>query len=139
MGDADDSRIASRVFDRHGRAQRRECVHTRLRPFDEHERVVEVRLQVAPLRRRQPAEAVEVEVRDREAVAVVAVADRERRAGDGNVDADGAAGAADERRLSGSQLAGDGDDVAGCELARELRGDGLGLRRTLRATLGRSV
>ena len=69
-----------------------------LRPLDEHDRVVEVRLEVAPLGRGQAAEAVEVEV-GHVRVPRVAVADRERRARDRRGDAERAAGAADERRL----------------------------------------
>src|SRR4029078_10856361 len=52
-----------------------------LRPFDEDNGVVEVRLEVPPLRRRHAAEAKEVEVRHVDA-SLVAVADRVRRARD---------------------------------------------------------
>ena len=46
---------------------------------------------------------------------LVAVADREGRARDRALDAERAAGAADERRLAGAELARDRDDVAGAE------------------------
>src|SRR4029079_7825272 len=64
-----------------------------LRPFDEHDRVLEGRLEVAPLRRREPAKAIEVEMGDVDRPAV-AVADRERRAGDAAGDAERAGGRA---------------------------------------------
>ena len=53
-----------------------------LGPFDEGDRAVEVRLEVAPLLGVEPGEAVEVEVGDGRR-RLVAVADRERRARDG--------------------------------------------------------
>ena len=59
----------------------------------------------------EPREAVEVEVRDRRR-RLVAVPDREGRARDRLGDAERPRGAADERRLAGAELAGDGDDVA---------------------------
>jgi hypothetical protein len=62
-------------------------------------------------------------------IAAVAVADCERRARDRPGHAEGAAGAADERRLARAELAGDGDDVARAQLGRELRGELLGLCR----------
>src|SRR5207248_4077091 len=82
----------------------------RLRPFDERDRVVEVRLEVAPLGRRHAGEAIEVEMGDLALGAVVAVADRVRRAGDALAHAERDAGAANERRLPRAELAGDGDD-----------------------------
>ena len=82
-----------------------------LRPLDEADRVVEIRLEVAPLRRRHALEAVEVEV-GHVASATVAMADRVGRAGHRPVDAERAAGAADEGRLPGAELARDRDDVA---------------------------
>ena len=56
-------------------------------------------------------------MRDRHA-ALVAVADRVGRARHRLRDAERAAGAADERRLAGAELAGDGDDVARRRVAR---------------------
>ena len=91
-----------------------------LRPLDEHDRVLEVRLEVAPLRRREAAKAVEVEMGDVDRPAV-AVADRERRARDTSRDAERAAGPADERRLARTELARDEDDVTGRESAGEPR------------------
>src|SRR5581483_10577803 len=85
-----------------------------LRPFDEDDGVLEVRLQVAPLLGIEPRAAVEVEVRDRHR-RLVAVADRERRARDGARDAERPRGAADERRLARAELTRDGDDVAGAK------------------------
>ena len=107
--------------DAHGRQRARR----RLRPLDEHERVLEVGLEIAPFGRRDRLEAIEIEVRDGDA-ALVAVADRERRARDRIGDPEGPAGAADEGRLPGAELAGDGDDVAGAQLAREPRRRRLG-------------
>jgi hypothetical protein len=106
-------------------AHRRERVAGRLWPLDEADRVGEVGLEIAPLRGREALEPVQVEVRDVGA-AGVAMADRERRARDGDFDAECAAGAADERRLAGAELAGDRDDVTDAEAAREQRCDGLG-------------
>src|SRR5919204_2555100 len=107
---------------------RRERARGGFRPFDEADRVLEVRLQVAPLGRREPPEAKEVEmrhVRD----AWVAVADGERRARHGPGHAESATRAADEGRLAAAQLARDSDDVSGAELARERRRYRFRLRR----------
>src|SRR6266536_1067060 len=90
----------------------------RLRPLDEADRVLEVRFEVAPLGRGEALETEKVEMRD-VGVALVAVADREGRAGDGARHAERAAATPDEGRLAAPQLAGDGDEVAGAELARE--------------------
>src|SRR5207248_1163024 len=91
---------------------RRELVAGRLGPFHEDDGAVEVRLQVAPLRRRDALEPEEIEVRDGDA-ALVAVPDRVRRARYRPLDAEAQARAAHERRLAGAELAGDRDDVAG--------------------------
>src|SRR5205823_3271039 len=85
-----------------------ELVRVRLGPLDEDDRAVEVRLEVAPLGRRDALEPEEVEVRDENA-ALVAVPDRVRRARNRPLDAEPPAGAADEGRLAGAELAGDGD------------------------------
>jgi hypothetical protein len=107
---------------------RRERVGGSLGPLDEDDRVFEVRLQIAPFGRRKALETEEIEVRDIR-ISRIAVADREGRARHRDVDPERAAGAADERRLAGAELAGDGDDVAQAKPAREPRGDLLGLRR----------
>src|SRR5262249_46737435 len=91
-------------------------------PLDEDDRVVEVRLERAPVSVRQLVEAVQVEMRD----AVVAVADRVRRARDRPLDPECARRPAHERRLPGAELAADVDDVAGRELGGEARRDRLG-------------
>ncbi len=107
-------------------ARRRQNVLPRLGPLDEGDRVLEVRLEVSPLGRRHPFEAVEIEVRNLDAVAVVAVADRVRRARHTLTHAKGNARSADERRLAGAELASDGDDVAGLQAPRKLSGERLG-------------
>ena len=115
----------------HREARRGQDALARLGPLDERDRSVEVRLEVPPLRRRDAFEAVEVEVRDLDALAVVAVADGVGRARHALAHAERAAGAADEGRLAGAELARDGDDVAGCELPRELRRERLCLLRRI--------
>ena len=112
--------VAARVLERDRQRGRRKHRRARLGPLDEHDRVVEVRLEVAPLRRRDAREAVEVEVRDVDR-AGVAVADREGRARDRRGHAERAAGAAHERRLARAELARDGDDVARSRAARRGR------------------
>src|SRR5947209_7810326 len=77
-----------------------------LRPFDEHDRILEVGLEVAPLRRRDVAEAEEIEMRDVH-TAVVAVTDGERRARHRPADTECTTRTADERRLPRAELAGD--------------------------------
>src|SRR4029078_4473682 len=96
----------------HREAGRRQDSLPRLRPLDERDRTVEVRLEISPLRRRDALEAVEVEVRDLDAVAVVAIADRVGRASHALTYAECAARAADEGRLPGAELPRDSDDVA---------------------------
>ena len=61
--------------------------------------------------------------------ALVAVADREGRAGDATLDPERARRTADERRLPGAELAGDGDDVARRERLRQAGCELLGLLR----------
>jgi hypothetical protein len=119
----------------HRVARRRQDAGPRFGPFDEHDHVVEVRLEVSPLRRRDSREAVEVEMGDLDAGGVVAVTDRVRRARDALAYSERGARAADEGRLAGTELAGDGDDVANAELRREAGGEGLGLLRRLRERL----
>src|SRR5205085_9605626 len=96
---------------------RRKVVARRLRPLHEDDGAVEVRLEITPLGRRDALEAEEVEVRDGDP-ALVAMADRVRRARDRPADAEAPAGAADEGRLAGAELARDGDDVARAQLGR---------------------
>ncbi len=103
----------------------------RLRPLDERDRPVEVRLEISPLRRRDALEAVEVEVGDLDAVAVVPMADRVGRARHALAYSERAARAADEGRLPGAELPGDGDDVAQREPPRELGRERLRLLRRM--------
>ena len=72
-------RRSSRVLQRHGDSCSRKSDRSGLRPLDEDDRVVEVRLEVAPLGGRHLHEPVEVEVRDVDDSSV-AMPDRERRA-----------------------------------------------------------
>lgn len=111
----------------HRDARRGDRSGTRLGPFDEHHRVVEVRLDIAPLRRRHSLEAVEIEMRDRD-VALIAVGDRERRARDRTVEAERTASAADEGRLPRAEVTRDRDDVSETKIPGQLRPDLLGLR-----------
>ena len=104
----------------HLHARRREEPLPGLWPLDEHDRVVEVELEVAPLGVGHAVEAVEVEVRDVE-VAAVAVPDRVGRAGDRPLDPERPRRAAHEGRLARSELARDGHDVSGPELAGDPR------------------
>src|SRR4051794_16807526 len=110
--------------DAHGR----ERMFGRLRPFDEADRVFEVRLQIAPFGRRKPLETEEIEVRDVR-VPLVAVTHREGWAGHGNLDPEGAAGAPDEGRLAGTELPRDCDHVADPEPAGKARRDRFRLGR----------
>jgi len=111
----------------HREAGRRQDALPRLRPFDERDRPFEVRLEVSPLRGRHALEAIEIEVRDLDTVPVVAVADRVGGARDALADAERTARAANEGRLAGAELAGDGDDVAAREPPRKLPGQRLRL------------
>src|SRR4051812_6775599 len=99
-----------------------------LGPFDEADRVLEVRLEVTPLRGGDALEPEQIEVGDIR-VSGIAVADGEGRARHMCGDTERAAGTADEGRLAAPELSGDGDDVARHELAREPYSDRLGLRR----------
>ena len=110
--------LAAAVLEPHGRPRRRENAGPGLRPLDEDDRVLEVRLEVSPFRWRDVAEAEEIEVRDLDS-SLVAVADRKRRARDQPRHAERTAGAADEGRLPRAELAGDRDDVAGSQTLRE--------------------
>src|SRR2546422_11141827 len=89
-----------------------------LRPLDEDDRVVEVGLQISPLRCRDAAETEEVEMGDVDA-SLVPVADGVRRARDRSLDAERTACAPDERRVARTELSGDGHDVAGTQVGRE--------------------
>jgi hypothetical protein len=110
--------------DGHPRQGQEACA--RFRPFDEGDGVLEVALQISPLRVRHAVEAVEVEVRYGHPT-FVEVADRVRRARHRPFDAERVRRPADKRRLAGAELAGDGDHVARHELRRQRRGDALGL------------
>jgi hypothetical protein len=112
-------------------ARRRKHVRASLGPLDEDDRVLEIGLQVAPLRRGEADEAVEVEVRD----AVVTVADGERRAGDRLCDAERAARSPDERRLARAELARDRDDVSDAQRRGEPGRDRLRFLRCRRLDL----
>jgi hypothetical protein len=107
----------------------------RLGPFDEADRVLEVRLEVAPLGRGETLEAEEVEVRDVR-IARIPVPDGEGRARDRRRDPERTARATDEGRLAAAEVAGDGDDVADNELTRQLGRDGLGFLRGCGTELG---
>src|SRR5437660_12873832 len=68
--------LAAAVLEPHGGADRREHAGARRGPRDEDDRILEGRLQGAPRRRRNGAEAAEIEVRDVDAPPV-AVAERD--------------------------------------------------------------
>src|SRR3954470_21553182 len=91
-------------------ARRGKLLAGRLGPFHEHDRPVEVRLEIAPFRGRDGREAIEVEVRDRD-TAEIAVADRERRTRHRLSHAQRTTGPANEGRLARAELAGDSHDV----------------------------
>src|SRR5919106_6580647 len=114
------------MLEPHGEAGIRERTGAGLRPLHEYDRVLEVRLQVSPLRSREAHEAIEVEMRDVD-LAGVAVTDSEGGARDRLGHAESAAGAADERRLPRAELARDRDDVADAEPLGEAGGERLGL------------
>src|SRR3954467_49810 len=124
----DKPRPAGAVLEPDAHARRRQDAGAGLGPLDEHDGVVEVRLEVPPLRRRDVAKAKEVEMRDVDA-AVVPVADRERRARDRLRHTERAARAPHESRLARAELAGDGDDVTGLQIGDQARRELLGLRR----------
>src|SRR6266498_3021014 len=80
-----------------GRPRHRQEASARFRPFDEGDGILEVVLQVPPLRVRHAVEAVKVEVRNRR-TSLVEVADGVRRARPGLFDAERAGRAAAKRR-----------------------------------------
>src|SRR5919201_4032063 len=90
----------------------------RFGPLDEADRVIEVRLEVAPFRCRESLKAIEVEMGN-VGRAGVAVPDRVRGARHRHSDPERTAGPADERGLARPELSGDGDDVAGGKLVRD--------------------
>jgi len=106
--------------DRHAHGRQLPC--RRLRPLDEDDRVLEVRLEVPPLRRRNAAKAKEVEMGHLDAP-LVPVTDGVRGAGDRSFDAESPAGTTDERRLARSELARDRHDVARPEICGKPRVD----------------
>jgi hypothetical protein len=114
------------MLEPHSDASRRQNSLPCLGPLDEDDRVVEVRLEIAPLRRRHVSEAKEVEVRHVDS-ALVPVADGVRRARDWTFDAERAGGAADERGLAGAELARNRHDVARAEVGGEPGSELLGL------------
>jgi hypothetical protein len=120
--------LTAAVLEAHGDAHGRQDSGSRLGPLDEDDRVVEVGLEVSPLRRGDVPEAEEVEMRDVDAP-VIAVADREGRARDGIRHAQRTACPPDEGRLAGAELPGDGDDVPNSQVGDELRCELFGLGR----------
>ena len=89
------------------------------RPLDEGDAVgAEVVVEQGRVLALEALQPVEVEVGDRQAAAAVALADREGRRGDRLLDPERPAGAADQRRLAGPDLAADDDDVARRAAAR---------------------
>ncbi len=125
--------VAFVVLESHGDSRQRQDAHPGFGPLDEHDGVVEVRLEIPPLGWRDVAKAEEIEVRDVHA-SVVAVPDRVRRTRHRPRDSERTAGAAHEGGLAGAELAGDGDDVARPEVGCQLCGELFGLGR--RARLG---
>src|SRR5947207_9661467 len=116
---------------------RRERSRGRLRPLHEADRVLEVQFHVTPLCRGKALETVEIEVRD-VGVAGVPVSDREGRARDRDFDAERPARATDERRLAGTELPRDGDDVAGPQPTGKTRSDSFCLSGRRRPELERA-
>src|SRR5438093_879613 len=110
------------VLEAHLEPRRRKNSGPCLRPLDEDHCVVEVGLQISPLRCGNAAETEEIEMRHIDA-ALVPVADRVGRTRDRSLDAERTACAPDERRLPRTELSGDGHDVAGTEVGREPRRD----------------
>ena len=123
--------VAAAVLESHGRPRGRENAGTGLGPLDEDDRVLEIRLQVPPLRRRDVAEAEEIEVRDVDAPPVP-VTDRESGAGDRARHTAGTARTADKGRLPRAELPRDRDDVPRRQPVRELRRELFGLFRRVR-------
>ena len=119
------------MLELHLHPRSRKNTGSRLRPFDEDDGVVEIRLEVAPLRRRDTGEAKEVEMRHVDPP-LVAMADRVRRARDSSLDSERTARTAYEGRLAGAELTRDGHDVARTQLRREPGGNLLRLFRRVR-------
>src|SRR5215211_2905934 len=132
--DDDQSTVAIDVPQTHLRGCRRKRSRSGLGPFDEADRAVEVRLEIAPLSGRNAGKAVEVEVADVDGAAV-AVPDGERRARHALRDPKSACGAADERGLPDTELARDEDDVADAEHAGDASCHCRGLVRSRRRQL----
>src|SRR5438105_6671142 len=107
--------VSIHVTQADGNAHRRQAAGGSLRPFDEDDRLLEVRLECRPVRLGEALEAVEVEMAD----AVVAVADRVGRARHRPCDPERTSRSADEGRLPGPEFTGDGDHVARPEQSRE--------------------
>src|SRR3954447_16149153 len=100
---------------REAQLQRRpaEPLIPRPRPLDEGDSVgTEVVVEQRRVLVLEVFQAIEVEMGDRHPPALVALADREGGRGDGPGDAEGGAGAADQRRLAAAELAGEEDQVA---------------------------
>ena len=97
-----------------------------LRPFDEDDRVLEVLLEVSPLRVRHTVEPIEVEVGDVNRPRVP-MPDRVRRARHRALHPQCARRPADEGRLAGAELSLDEHDVTGNEPLGQAGGDSLGL------------
>ena len=112
-------------------AWRRQDTLPRLRPFDEDDGVVEVRLEVAPLGRGHALEAKEVEMGDVD-FAAIAVTDGERGARHRALDTQRATRPTNEGRLPGAELTRDGHDVTGFQLGRQAGSDLLRLGRGVR-------
>ena len=127
----DKPEIAAAVLEPHGRTHRREHAGAGLGPLDEDHRILEIRLQVTPLRRRDVAEAEEVEVRHVDAPPVP-VTDREGGAGDRARHTEGTARTADKGRLPRAELPRDRDDIPRRQPVRELRRELFGLLRRVR-------
>src|SRR2546421_11632416 len=85
------------VLELHLDARLRQDALSRLWPLDEDDRVLEVRLEVPPPRRRNAAKAKEGEMRHVDPP-LVPVADGVRGAGDRSFDAESPSGTSDERR-----------------------------------------
>ena len=126
--DLDQAPVLAGMSQQDVKAWRRERLAGSLRPLDEADRPVEVRLEIAPLGRRDALESIEVEMRDIYA-STVPMTNREGGAGNGPGHAQSAACPSHERRLAGAELPRDGDHVAGLELRGQLGGDPLGLLR----------
>jgi hypothetical protein len=122
--------FAATVFQPDLSTRGRENPLPRFRPLDEDDCALEVRLEISPLGCGHALETEQIEMGDVDAPAIP-MSDREGGARDWHLHAESTTRAADERRLAGAKLAGDGHDVAGRKLRGQLRGDLLRLfRRT---------